>query len=261
MRFIKKIIPKPRTKTMTNPSVSVIIPCKDEVGTIDALVRSMPQLGLSLELLFIDGHSTDGTWEAIQSYIRKTKIKPARYRIRAYRQQGKGKWDAVSLGFAKATGDILMIFDADLSMEASMLSKFYATACKHPYALIIGSRFIYPQESGAMRLLNHTGNILFSRIFSVMLKQKITDTLCGTKVLYRNEYDKIIHATSAFRHMDPFGDFTLLLGAAKRRMPIVEVPVSYKARVYGQTKISRFRDGLRLLVVLFHSIRDFRSRK
>lgn len=242
---------------MTKSKVSIIIPCKDEAGTIDTLMRSMPRLGSSCELIFIDGHSTDGTWEAIQSYVHK---KNTRFTIRLYGQKGEGKWDAVSYGFAKSTGDILMIFDADLSMEAMMLSKFYATARQNPQALIIGSRFIYPQESGAMRLLNHTGNILFSRIFSVMLKQKITDTLCGTKVLYRKEYKKILEATSAFRHMDPFGDFTLLLGAAKRRMPIVEVPVSYKARVYGQTKISRFRDGLRLVVVLWHAIRDFSTR-
>lgn len=237
---------------MTNRSVSIIIPTRNEVGTIDAIVRDMPRVGTATEIIFVDGHSTDGTWERIQKHRRAT-----RQKIFAYQQSGTGKWDAVALGLKKAHGDILMIYDADMSVDIAMLAQFYRAAQNNPAALIIGSRFVYPQERGAMRLLNHTGNVVFSWIFSRMLHTKITDTLCGTKVFSRASYDRIWNVTDRFRSHDPYGDFTLLLGAAKLHIPILEVPVRYRARVYGESKISRFRDGFKLLVVLAHALRDF----
>lgn len=212
-------------------------------------------MGSHVEIIFVDGHSTDGTRETISRIMRKKH--PDRMTIRLYIQLGSGKWDAVAYGMRKATGDILMIYDADMSVPISDLKKFYAAAVGHPDALIIGSRFVYPQERGAMRLLNHTGNIAFSWIFSLMLQSRISDTLCGTKVCTRELYKKIMHTTRSFRQFDPYGDFTLLLGTAKLHAQIIEIPVSYRARVYGTTKISRFRDGVRLLGVLRRAIGDF----
>ena len=153
-----------------------------------------------------------------------------------------------------------MIYDADMTVSVDELEAFYLFIDTHMDALVIGSRFIYPQERGAMRLLNHTGNMLFSYIFSLLFRKRITDTLCGTKVFSRNSYTRILEATKRFRQKDPYGDFTLLLGAAKCHMPIHEIPIRYKARVYGETKISRFRDGFKLLIVLFHAVKDFRRR-
>lgn len=250
-----KIIPNRQVNTMRKNRVSVIIPCKNEAGTIDTIVRSMPMLGSETELIFVDGNSTDGTWEAVSGAAASKKRKG--FRMYAYQQPGVGKWDAVFFGLQKARGDILMIYDADMSVPITDLSTFFERAVVHPSALIIGSRFVYPQERGAMRLLNHTGNIAFSWIFSLMLGSRISDTLCGTKVCSSALYKKIVDTTRSFRRFDPYGDFTLLLGTAKLHAPIIEVPVTYRARVYGTTKISRFRDGLRLLGVLRRAVGDF----
>lgn len=245
------MIADPYTNTSRRLTVSVIIPTRNEAGTIDTILSNMPTMGKSVELIFVDGHSNDGTWELLQRYTSKIH--------RIYQQPGRGKWDAVMFGLGKARGDILMIYDADMSVDIETLRAFYAEACAHKNALIIGSRFVYPQERGAMRLLNHTGNVAFSWIFSRMLQTRITDTLCGTKVFSRQSYMSIMKTTRCFRSHDPYGDFTLLLGAAKLHMPILEVPVAYRARVYGESKISRFRDGAKLLVVLWHAIKDFAS--
>jgi glycosyltransferase involved in cell wall biosynthesis len=247
------------TNTISQKLVSVIVPTKNEAGTIHTIVQSLPPFASHIELLFVDGHSTDGTRHAIDMEIAKHKHtrKSSWLRIVTYQQKGTGKWDAVMLGLSKARGEYVMIYDADMSVPIGDLSIFYTMLCANPDSLIIGSRFVFPQESGAMRLLNHTGNIVFSRLFSLMLHTKITDTLCGTKVLGKAQYLAIMRATHAFRVHDPYGDFTLLLGAAKLYMPIIEVPVSYKARVYGKSKISRFRDGFKLLIVVAYAMRDF----
>ncbi len=238
--------------------VSVVVPCKDEAGTIEEIILTLPRMEGITEVIFVDGHSTDGTWEKIE---RMNLVSPDKARadvvIRALTQPGVGKWDAVSYGLSKATGEILMIYDADMSVPIMDIPKFYRAVKVTPEALVIGSRFIYPQERGAMRLLNHTGNVVFSWIFSWMLKTSITDTLCGTKAFTRELYQNIWRTTGSFRSHDPYGDFTLLLGAAKLKASIVEVPIRYMARVYGETKISRFRDGIKLLVVLWHAVRDF----
>ncbi len=242
--------------------VSVIVPCKDEAGTVSRIVVSVSKIPLRGELIFVDGHSTDGTREAIRRAIRTLGGGRHRsWRIYDKQQPGRGKWDAVSYGMRRARGQALVIYDADMSVDPTVIVHVVSALVKKPSALVMGSRFIYPQEPGAMRLLNHTGNILFSWIFSLMVGSRITDTLCGTKALTRVQYQNIWHATKKFRIHDPYGDFTLLLGAAKLGMPIVEVPVVYRARVYGVTKISRFRDGMKLLVVLYHAMKDFRVRK
>lgn len=246
-------------KTMTKHLVSIIIPTKNEVETISRIVRSMPTFGVSIELIFVDGHSTDGTIAAIEGERKRIMLPKHKRitRIALYQQQRKGKWDAVMYGLSKARGDVCMIYDADMTVSLDELNAFYRHITAHKDSLVIGSRFIYPQERGAMRLLNHTGNIFFSYIFSLLFQQHITDTLCGTKVFFRDSYVRILDATKNFRDKDPYGDFTLLLGAAKCGMPIHEIPIRYKARVYGETKISRFRDGFRLLVVLLYAVKDF----
>lgn len=244
---------------MTKHSVSIIIPTKNEVETIQPIVRSMPTFGASVELIFVDGYSCDGTQDAIREQMRLARISSQKKfaRMVLYQQPKKGKWDAVMYGLSKARGDLCMIYDADMTVSVGELEAFYRYSAAHMDALVIGSRFIYPQERGAMRLLNHTGNIFFSHIFSILFGQRITDTLCGTKVFSRASYTRILKATERFRQKDPYGDFTLLLGAAKCDMPIYEIPIRYKARVYGETKISRFRDGFKLLIVLLHAVKDF----
>jgi hypothetical protein len=140
-----------------------------------------------------------------------------------------------------------MILDADLTTPPEDLPKFYSAIATGRGELVMGSRLVYPMEDDAMRVLNTAGNKFFSLVFSWLLNQRITDTLCGTKVLTRRNYDRISAGRSYFGEFDPFGDFDLIFGAAKQNLKIVEVPVRYRARTYGSTQISRFRHGVLLL--------------
>ncbi len=231
------------------PTVSIIVPARDEAGNIESLIKRIPILGGHTELVFVEGFSQDGTWEMIQRVKKSTKLKGLS--VVAFKQEKRrGKEAATRLGFDKAAGAVLMILDADLSVEPERLKLFYDALIQTPHRFVNGSRFIHPQEPLAMRYLNNIGNIAFARIFSLILGMRVTDTLCGTKVLWRKDWKRLKAAVAPFARHDPYGDFELFLGAHVLGLQIVEVPVVYKARTYGQTKISRFRDGLRLLAVL-----------
>jgi glycosyltransferase involved in cell wall biosynthesis len=167
--------------------------------------------------------------------------------ITVLRQDGKGKGDAVRKACAAATGDILMILDADLTMPPEALPKFYNAITSGKAEMINGSRLVYPMEDEAMRPLNFIANRFFARVFSYLVNQRFTDTLCGTKALTKKHYDAIARDRAYFGDFDPFGDFDLIFGAAKQNLKIIEVPIHYAARTYGETNISRFRDGLTLL--------------
>jgi len=172
---------------------------------------------------------------------------------------GKGKGDAVRKGFAAATGDVLFILDADLTVPPEDLPKFYAAIAEGVGEFINGSRLVYPMEDGAMRVLNSLGNKAFSIALSAILEQRLKDTLCGTKVLFRRDYERIAAARGFFGDFDPFGDFDLLFGAAKQNLKIVEMPVRYRARLYGDTKISRFRHGAMLLRMTAYAFSRFKT--
>lgn len=241
---------------MKKYSVSVIVPARDEAGTIKTLVKKVPKMGKWTEVVFVEGFSKDNTWEEINKQISKSTNK---LKIRAYKQKGRrGKAGAVELGFAKSKGQILMILDADLSTPAEYLSEFYDALVNGKGQFINGSRFVHPKEKGAMRYFNHLGNRFFAGVFSLILRQRITDTLCGTKAMWAKDYKRIFDRTKDIRKSDPYGDFTFLLGAAKLGLKVTEVPIKYKARVYGKSKISPFMDGLRLIYLLVEdSLRFF----
>jgi SAM-dependent methyltransferase len=222
---------------------SIIVPCRNERGNIRHVIEKMPELGSHNELIFVEGHSKDGTLEEINKQIKEFPGKD----IKVFVQDGIGKGDAVKKGFSKVTGDILMILDADLTTPPEDLLKFYQALVEGKGELIMGSRLVYSVGEGAMRFLNLLGNKFFSSLFSYLLEQRIKDTLCGTKVLFRRDYQKIEENRKFFGDFDPFGDFDLIFGAAKQNLKIVEVPVRYTARTYGSTQISRFRHGLLLL--------------
>jgi glycosyltransferase involved in cell wall biosynthesis len=199
-------------------------------------------MGSHTELIFVEGHSKDNTFEALQQAIARHPERDAR----VFQQTGKGKADAVRLGFDKARGDILMILDADLTVRPEDLPRFYEALVSGKGEFINGVRLVYPMQEQAMRFLNLLGNKTFSLLFSWLLGQPIKDTLCGTKVLWKRDYEKIVANRSYFGEFDPFGDFDLIFGAAKQNRRIVDMPIRYQERTYGQTNIDRWRHGMLL---------------
>lgn len=225
------------------PSVSVIIPARNEAGNIEAAFQRLPELGSRTELIFVEGHSRDDTLEAIERAIKAHPERPAVL----FRQTGIGKADAVRLGFEKASGDVLMILDADLTVRPEDLTRFYEALVSGKGEFINGVRLVYPMQEQAMRFLNLIGNKAFSMAFSWLLGQSIKDTLCGTKVLWKRDYERIVANRSYFGDFDPFGDYDLIFGAAKQNRKIVDMPIRYQDRTYGATNIDRWRHGVLLL--------------
>lgn len=248
----------PVSQQLRRRSLSVVIPARNERGNIqsalDGLTKARDDLA-PLEVIFVEGHSTDGTWEEIERLAPRYE---AHFRIRAFRQEGKGKGDAVRLGFAYATGDLLTILDADLTVPPIMLTRFVNAYHQGYGDFINGSRLVYAQEQNAMRFLNRLGNILFAKALSRVLSVRLGDSLCGTKLMARHDYTRFVNWRKDFGDFDPFGDFELLFPAAVLGLTVVDVPVRYGARSYGTTSISRFRHGFMLLqmtVIGFFKVR------
>jgi SAM-dependent methyltransferase len=238
----------PARSNGAEPTVSVIVPARNEAGNVEQVVLRTPELGGGTEILFVEGHSTDDTWAAIEQAIA---AHPER-NCRLLRQAGKGKGDAVRLGFEQARGDIVMILDADLSVAPEDLTRFYEAVRAGRGEFINGVRLVYPMEGRAMRFFNLLGNKFFSLAFSWLLGASIKDTLCGTKALWKRDYDLIAANRHYFGDFDPFGDFDLLFGAARLNLKIVDMPIRYRERTYGATNIQRWKHGWMLLnMVLF----------
>jgi GT2 family glycosyltransferase len=239
----------------TAPSVSIVVPARNESGNIEAIINRIPVMGPDDEIVFVEGNSTDDTWQVIQAAQRR--YGDSR-RILIAQQEGKGKGDAVRKGFGLATKEILMILDADMTVPPEDLPKFYNAIKDGKGEFINGTRLVYPMEKEAMRFFNLLGNKFFAMAFSYVLGQRYKDTLCGTKVISRANYQKLAANRSYFGEFDPFGDFDLIFGAARMGLKIVEVPISYRQRVYGETNISRWRHGTILLAMLVFAARKIK---
>lgn len=225
------------------PSVSVVIPCRNEAGHIRPLVEALPELPAGSEFLFVEGNSKDDTEAVIRQTIADHPGRPLRF----LKQTGHGKGDAVRLGFAQARGDVLLILDSDMGVAPADIPKFVEALARGKGELINGSRLVYPMEGRAMRFLNLLANKFFALLFSWLLGQQVRDTLCGTKALWRADYERIAQNRAYFGDFDPFGDFDLLFGAARLNLRIVDLAIRYHERRYGTTNISRFRHGWLLL--------------
>jgi hypothetical protein len=237
-------VARPRKEAWaTPPSVSVVVPARNEAGNIQPLIDRLPAMGPSDELIFVEGHSTDDTWETIRSVAT---LHPDR-NITYLQQPGKGKGDAVRAGFAVATRDILMILDADLTVAPEELPKFYRARTSGVCEFVNGTRLVYPMEREAMYFVNMLGNKLFALAFSFLLGQPFKDTLCGTKVIDRTAYEVLARERGYFGDFDPFGDFDLIFGAQRLGLKIRELPIRYRERTYGATNIQRWRHGWLLL--------------
>jgi ubiquinone/menaquinone biosynthesis C-methylase UbiE len=236
-------------------SVSIVIPCRNEKGNIEPIVQRLPRICHDMEILFVEGHSSDGTFSEIKRVIGAY----PQYDIKVLVQDGKGKGNAVRKGFAHARGDALIILDADMTVPPEDLPKFYEALLSGKGEFINGTRLVYPLEQDAMRFLNYLANHIFSWLFTWLLNQRFTDTLCGTKALTKENYLKISANRAYFGDFDPFGDFDLIFGASKLNFKVIEVPVRYRARAYGETQISRFRHGLLLLRMVLFAYRKLKA--
>ncbi len=236
---------------------SVIIPARNEKGNIEIILKRIPPMGNETEVIFVEGNSTDDTLEEIKKVCLNY---DGKFILKYFVQDGKGKADAVRKGFENAEGEILMILDADMTVPPEDLSKFYDAVSTGKGEFLNGSRLVYPLEEDAMRTLNILGNKFFSLMFTWILNQRIKDTLCGTKVISKRNYEKLKKTKKYLGDFDPFGDFDLIFGAAKLNLKFAEIPIRYKARVYGETNISRFRHGWMLLKMTFFAMRKFKFR-
>jgi len=263
-------------KEINNYTCSVIVPCRNEVGNIENCIKRIPNMGKHTEIIFVDGNSTDGTVKKIEEMIKfykgKKDIKLI-HQIPKHIMDGKiekdfhqnsnkmlklGKGDAVRKGFDTATGDILIILDADLSVAPEDLPKFYLALVERKAEFMNGCRLIYQMEKQSMRFLNLIANKFFSVIFTYLLEQNVKDTLCGTKALLKQDYSKIKENRKFFGDFDPFGDFDLLFGAAKLNLKIIDMPVRYYRRTYGEIKIERFKHSLLLLRMCLIALRKLK---
>jgi SAM-dependent methyltransferase len=243
--------PRPQSVAAYQHSCSVVIPARNEAGNIEEAVRRTPEMGQGTEIIFIEGHSTDDTWDEIQ----RVKAKFPKRNIKVLKQQSRGKGGAVREAFAAATGELLFILDADLTMPPEELPKFYEAARSGTAEFVNGVRLVYPMEEQAMQFLNMVANKAFGLSFSWLLGQKIKDTLCGTKALFRADYEAIARNRGYFGEFDPFGDYDLLFGAAKLNLRMVDLPIRYRARTYGQTNIHRWSHGWLLLRMVVFAAR------
>ncbi|MEA5411243.1 glycosyltransferase [Synechococcus sp. BA-120 BA3] len=249
------LVARPAIPAQRRPSVSVVIPARNEAGNIAAAIDRMPLLGSATEVLFVEGHSSDDTWAAIE---RVCAAYSGPLRLRALRQSGRGKADAVWLGFDQAEGEVLMILDADLTVRPEDLPRFYKALAEGRGEFVNGCRLVYPRSSAAMPPLNTAANRFFAAAFSWLLRQRLKDTLCGTKVIWKADYERLKAGRAYFGDFDPFGDFDLLFGAAKLNLKIVEVPVRYQERSYGSSNIAHVKEGLILARMCLYAAQKLR---
>ena len=249
------MVARPARQQPQNPSVSVVIPARNEAGNIAAAIERLPELGRFTEVLFVEGHSSDHTWPEIERICASYQ---GPLRLRKFRQSGKGKADAVWLGFEQAEGDILMILDADLTVRPEDLPRFAEAMAEGRGEFVNGCRLVYPRSWAAMPPLNTAANRFFAAVFSWLLRQRLKDTLCGTKVIWRDDYQRLKAGRSYFGDFDPFGDFDLLFGASKLNLKIVEVPVRYQERSYGSSNIAHVKEGLILARMCLVAARKLR---
>lgn len=251
------IIARPRrlsAPASNSPSVTVVIPCRNEAGHVNYLAERLPDLGASTEVLWVEGNSTDDTVGEVKKVIAR---RPGE-NWQLLHQPGVGKGDAVRYAFSRATGDILVILDADITVQPEDLPKFIDLLTSNKAEFVNGCRLVYPMDEKSMRFLNLLGNRFFAALFTYLLGQKVRDTLCGTKAMWRDDYRRIAENRAYFGDFDPFGDFDLLFGAARLNLRIVDIPIRYGERTYGTTNISRFRHGYLLLKMSAYAARKLK---
>ena len=256
--FIHYLVARPETALPRIPdtySCTVVVPCKNEADNVPALPARVPQMGTFTEIIFVDDASTDATAERVREAIATHPDRP----IKLVSGPGLGKGAAVRAGLKHARGDVLMILDADMTVMPEDLPAFFEAISENRGEFINGSRMVYPLSGDAMRAVNMVANKVFAMIFTFLLEQRITDTLCGTKVIMRHNYGKILATRDYFGDVDVWGDYDWIFGAAKNNLKIVELPIHYVERTAGATKMTkRFKNGLIMLKMCWVALRKLK---
>jgi len=248
--IVARLAPGPRSEE--DVTVSVVVPCRNEVDNVQPAVERIPSMGRHTEIIFCDDKSTDGTADEVR---RMQALYPDKD-LRLVEGPGICKAENVWAGFRASRGDMLMILDADLAVQPEELPAFLRALASSRGDFVNGSRLVYPMQRGAMKFANMVGNKFFGLVFSYLLDQRIKDTLCGTKVLWRKDWVRMERSLGSWGIQDRWGDYELLFGASKLHLDIVEVPVHYQERIYGVTKMTRvFSNGLRMLRICCHAWR------
>ena len=240
---VQYIIARPRLKERREYSVSIIIAARNEAGNIERALKTIPRFGTAQEIIFVEGGSTDNTWETLQEMAKKYEHQ---WKIVVLKQPGKGLANAYHTALPRASNELIMILNGDLTVDPSDLPKFYEAFAEGKGDFINGSRMVYPMEKRAMPIANMIANKGFGMVFSWLLGQRLKDTLCGTKVFLRADWERMEEARVYFGDFDPFGDFEFLFGASKLNLRIIDLPIRYHERTYGSTNILRWRFGVLL---------------
>lgn len=260
LSYLYSIVATKKTALTQDVSSSIIIPARNEEGNIKNLFKSLPQIGKKTEIIFIEGHSRDNTREEIKNNILRYKSKN-NFSYQLLIQKGStGKSGAVNIGFKNARGDIMIIYDSDMTVKPGDLLKFYQALITHQGDFINGSRLVYPIQTSAMQSLNIFGNKLFSLLYSWLFGQPVKDTLCGTKAFWRKDYLLFSRSYKNISSLDPFGDFYLLYCAARLNLKIIDLPVRYFARSYGATNIKRFKNAWQLFKFSLFALKNYKMR-
>ena len=214
-------------------SCSVVIPCHNEADNIQECLRRVPNIGTRTEIVVVDDGSTDDTCQRVKE------VMAADSRVRLIvLEKNQGKASAVRAGFEAAEGDVLMILDADMAVTPEELPKFLTPLQDGTADLVNGTRLIYPMHGKAMKVANFLGNKGFCFLASKVIRQRVSDTLCGTKAFLKRDFVRM--PISGTEH---WGDFDLLFGAARLKLRILEIPVHYTERRAGKSKMRAMIEG------------------
>lgn len=232
--------------------VSCIVPARNESGHLRSVIAHVLSVPEIQEIIIVEGGSTDDTWSVAQELALTNPDK-----IQAFRQVGKGKFDAVLFGARKSVGELIAIWDADgtvsLEHNAAIIRKSIESGLP-----TMGDRLRGTIAPGAMRPLNWLGNWAFAIAWAPILGSKPRDMLCGTKVLPRKFFITLPEPLLA---ADPYGDFALIGYARLCDVPVVSHVVDYEARSYGETNIHRWSGGVMLLKATLRIYLDFLVRR
>lgn len=242
------ILFRKNNKFFNQMTKSIIIPAKNEEGNLKKLVDRIPKT-LNTELIFSIGESKDKTLEIALEIQQNNKD----FNIKVFEQSKNGKANAVWEAVEKSNGEIIAILDSDISVDPEELVNFYEIIENNYADFVNGTRLIYEMEKGSMRFINRFGNRMFQYLIGKIINEPITDSLCGTKVFKKSLLKNIFWWQKTYKLNDPFGDFDLLFSASYSGAKILEYPIHYRARTYGNTQISRFRDGYKLIIYLIKS--------